>query len=93
MLELKAPTNYSILLLKAHIWKLEEAREMDEEIAPNQLAGVPFLFQVLPKIAILKRNHFEAKCLINFRVSCTGISFDTKQIIHQSSFRSNIKTG
>ena len=51
-LELKAPTNYSILLLKAHIWKLEEAREMDEEIAPIQLRGVPFLFQDFPKIAM-----------------------------------------
>lgn len=51
-LALKVPTNYSILLLKAHIWKLEEARGMDEEIAPIQLAGVPFLFQDLPKIAI-----------------------------------------
>jgi hypothetical protein len=49
---LKAPTNYSVLLLKAHIWKLEEARKFDQEVESIQLSGVPFLFQDLPSIPL-----------------------------------------
>ena len=51
-LGMKAPTNYSVLLLKAHCWYLERARKFDQELAPIQLEGVPFLFQDLPRISL-----------------------------------------
>lgn len=49
-LQIKAPTGYSIFLLKTHRWVLGQSKKMDEAIAPIQLAGVPILFQDLPHI-------------------------------------------
>jgi len=49
-LNLSFPIIYSVILLKIHRLVLGRSKELDEAIAPIQIAGVPFLFQDLPPI-------------------------------------------
>ncbi len=49
-IEMKTPFAYSLFLIKTHRWALKASKELDEAASFIQIAGVPFLFQDLPKI-------------------------------------------
>ncbi len=49
-LSIEAPSQYSYLLLKAHLFLLNGAKTFDEDCAFIHNMGVPFIWQDLPKI-------------------------------------------
>lgn len=51
-LNIKAPTNYSHLLIKSHQLILNTSKTFDEQAAPIQQDGIPFLWQDFPEVRI-----------------------------------------
>ncbi len=50
VLDIAFPSNYSYLLLKLHTRLLTPSKSLDEDVAPIQLKGLPFLYQDFPHI-------------------------------------------
>lgn len=51
-LSIKDPGNYSVHLLRLHVWSLKVAIQFDEAVVPIQNQGIPFLYQDLPPIDV-----------------------------------------
>ena len=51
-LGIQSPEKYSRQILLSHYYLLSFCRQFDEEIAPIQNRGIPFIYQDLPKIGL-----------------------------------------
>lgn len=52
VLNIDPPTPYVRFLINSHLFLLPESMKFDEQIAPIQNKGIPFVFQDLPTIAL-----------------------------------------